>query len=57
MTDAEIAMLTDYIMSAPQRSVHVPGRGDPKMVDEYRVILTDEQRCFVVEAIRHYHPD
>jgi hypothetical protein len=53
-TDSDIAQLIGYLQGAARRMVHVPGRGDMEPVDEYRVIVTAEQREWLIEALRRY---
>lgn len=43
--------LINRLQQAPQRSVHVPGRGDPDLVDEYRLVMTAEERNLIMRAL------
>lgn len=54
MDDIEVSILTGYLMSTPSGTKRVGNQLVPS--GEHLVILTTEQRDFVVEALRHYRP-
>lgn len=51
MTQKDVDDLIRRLKMAAQQTRHVPGRGDPEFLDSYRVILTDAERKFLIEAI------
>jgi hypothetical protein len=46
-----VADLIDRLQKAPQRSEHVPGRGDPNLLDEYRLVMSAEERNMIMRAL------
>lgn len=47
----QVTDLINRLQQAPQRSTHVPGRGDPDLVDEYLLVVTAEERNLVMRAL------
>ena len=57
MDDHDITTLINYIAAAPrQMEPHVPSRGDLIREDIYRILVTAEQRNFIMDALRSYNP-
>lgn len=54
MTDSEVAILIGYLTSTPSGMKRVGKHLVPS--GEHVVILTTDQRDFVVEALRHHNP-
>lgn len=46
------AQLIKKVRLAAQRADHVPGRGDPQMVDEWRIIVTGAERDAIIAALQ-----
>jgi hypothetical protein len=43
--------LMQKVKDAPQRYVHVPGRGDTEKVDEFRIVVTAAERDAILAAL------
>lgn len=53
-SEGDMALLTNYIASAPEQMSHVPGRGDPEPNGTYRIHVNRDQRDWIVDALRSY---
>lgn len=49
--------LINKFHDAEQRAQHVPGRGDPELMGEFRVVLTRAERDAVIAALHKTPPD
>jgi hypothetical protein len=44
--------LIEKVRRAAQRAKHAPGRGDPEMVDEWRIVVSAAERDAIVAALQ-----